>query len=64
MLGLKLNHVSKRGHWGLYEATERLWWYDHIRRMTTEKYDYNGEGWYFRFDDDNTMSYKYALQIT
>ena len=24
-----------------------------------EKYDNNGKGWYFRFDDDNKMIYKY-----
>ena len=34
------------------------------RHTTTEKYDNNGKGWYFRFDDDNDMSYKYILSIT
>ena len=29
-----------------------------------EKYDNNGKGGYFRFDDDNNMSYKYILSIT
>ena len=29
-----------------------------------EKYDNNGKGWYFRFDDNNYMSYKYILSIT
>ena len=29
-----------------------------------EKYDNNGKGWYFWFDDDNNMSYKYILSIT
>ena len=29
-----------------------------------KKYDNNGKGWYFRFDDDNNMSYKYILSIT
>ena len=28
------------------------------------KYNNNGKGWSFRFDDDNTMSYKYILSIT
>ena len=28
-----------------------------------KKYD-NGKGWYFRFDDDNNMSYGYILSIT
>ena len=31
---------------------------------TTEKYDNNGKGGYFRFDDENKMSYKYILSIT
>ena len=25
----------------------------HLKHTTTEKYDNNGKGWYFRFDDDN-----------
>ena len=29
-----------------------------------EKYDNNGNGGYFRFDDDNKMSYRYILSIT
>ena len=28
------------------------------------KYDNNGKGGYFRFDDDNNMSYRYILSIT
>ena len=28
-----------------------------------EKYDNNGKVWYFRFVDDNNMSYKYILLI-
>ena len=28
------------------------------------KYDDNGEGGYFRFDDDNNMSFKYILSVT
>ena len=28
------------------------------------KYDNNGKGWYFRFDGDNNMSYKYIISIT
>ena len=27
-------------------------------------YDNNGKGGYFRFDDDNNMSYRYILSIT
>ena len=30
----------------------------HLRHTTTEKYDNNGKGGYFRFDDDNHMSYR------
>ena len=30
-----------------------------------EKYDKNGKGWYFRFDDDdNNISHEYILSIT
>ena len=29
-----------------------------------EKYDNNWKGGYFRFDDDNYMSYRYILSIT
>ena len=28
------------------------------------KYSNNGKGGYFRFDDDNNMSYRYILSIT
>ena len=28
-----------------------------------EKYDNNGKGGYFRFDDDNKMGYEYILSI-
>ena len=31
----------------------------HLRHTTTEKYDNNGKGGYFGFDDDNNMSYRY-----
>ena len=39
----------------LYEATDLIWWYSHVRHTTTEKYGHNGKGWYFRFDDDDKM---------
>ena len=29
-----------------------------------KKYDNNMKGWYFRSDDDNTISYRYILSIT
>ena len=28
------------------------------------KYDNNGKSLYFRFDDDDTMSYNYIIEIT
>ena len=43
---------------------DRIWEYNHLRHTTTEKYDDNGKGGYFRFDDDNKMGYKYILSIT
>ena len=30
---------------------------------TKEKYDNNGKGWYFRFDEDNKMRSKYIHSI-
>ena len=36
----------------------------HLRHPTTENYDNNGKGGYFRFDDDNKMNYKYIISIT
>ena len=35
----------------------------HLRHTATEKYDNNGKGGYFRFDD-NKMGYEYILSIT
>ena len=35
-----------------------------ISDTTTEKYDNNGKGGYFRFDDDNKMGYEYIISIT
>ena len=37
--------------------------YNHLRHTTTIKYDNNGKGWYFRFDGENKMSYRYILSI-
>ena len=42
----------------VYAIRDRIWYNKHLRHTTTEKYDNNGKGWYFRFDDDNNMSYK------
>ena len=33
------------------------------RHTATEKYDNNGKGGYFRFNDDNKMGYEYILSI-
>ena len=45
-------------------ATDSIWWYNHLRHTITEKYDNNGEGWYFLINDYNKMSYEYILSIT
>ena len=42
--------------WDLYEATDRMWWYDHFRHTTIEKYDDSEKGWYIQYDDNNEMS--------
>ena len=48
----------------VYAKSDRIWCNKRLRHTTAEKYDNNGKGWYFRFDDDNNMSYKYILSIT
>ena len=48
----------------IYVIDDRIWQYNHLRHTTTEKYDNNGKGGYFRFDDDNKMGYGYILSIT
>ena len=48
----------------VYAIRDSLWCYKHLRYTATEKYDNNGKGRYFRFDDDNNMSYKYIISIT
>ena len=48
----------------VYAISDRIWHNKHLSHTTTEKYDNNGKGGYFRFDDDNNMSYKYILSIT
>ena len=48
----------------IYVIDDRIWLYNHLRHTTTEKYDNNGKGGYFRFDDDNKMGYEYILSIT
>ena len=38
-----------------------MWCYKHLRHTIAEKYDNNAKGGYFRFDDDNNMSYRYMI---
>ena len=33
------------------------------RHTAAEKYDNKGKDWYFRFDNDDKLSYKYILSI-
>ena len=35
-----------------------------LQAHNNAKYDNNEESWYFRFQDNNTMSYKYIFLIT
>ena len=42
----------------------RIWCNKHLRHTTTGKYDSNGKSGYFRFDDDDNMSYRYILSFT
>ena len=48
----------------VYAISDRIWCNKHLRHIATEKYENNGTGGYFRFDDDNNMSYRYILSIT
>ena len=48
----------------VYTISDRIWCNKHRRYTTTEKYEDNGKGGYFRFDDDNNMSYRCILSIT
>ena len=43
--------------------TDTINCYNHLRYATTERHKNNGKGWYFWFEDDNRMSYKYILSI-
>ena len=45
-------------------GTDSMRCYNHPRHTATEQYDNNGKDWYFRFDDDNEMNYKYSLSTT
>ena len=48
----------------VYAIIDRIWSSKHLRHTTTKKYDNNGKGGYFWFDDGNNTSYKYTLSIT
>ena len=48
----------------VYAISDRIWCNEHLRHTTTEKYDNNGKGGYFQFDDDNNMSHRYILSVT
>ena len=57
-------HTNSENKFPVFEISNRIWCNKHLRHITTEKYDYNGKGEYFRFDDDNDMSYRYIFLIT
>ena len=44
--------------------TDSIWWYNHFKHISTDKYDKNGKSLYFRFVDDNKKSYNYIILIT
>ena len=70
LFALKINctiiimKTTSRFSRNVYVISDRIWCNKHLRHTTTEKYDNNGKGGYFRFDDDNTMGYRYTLSIT
>ena len=45
----------------VYTISDIIWCNKHLRHATTEKYENNGKGGYFRFADDNNMSYRYIM---
>ena len=57
------HHETAQFSRDIYES-DSIWRYNHLRHTTTEKYENNGNGWYFWFDDDNKVNYKYILSIT
>ena len=58
------NEKNSRFSRNVYAINDRIWCYKHLRHTTTEKYDNNEKGAYFRCDYDNNMSYRYILSIT
>ena len=59
-----LMKTNSRFSRNVYTISDTIWCNKHLRHATTEKYENNGKGGYFRFDDDNNMSYRYILSIT
>ena len=55
---MKTNFLFSRN---VYAIRDRTWCNKHLRHTITEKYDNNGKGGYFRFEDDNNMSYRYIV---
>ena len=48
----------------VYAISNRVWCDKHLRHTTTQAYDNNGKGGYFRFDDDNNMIYRNTISMT
>ena len=59
-----LMKTNSRFSRNVYTINDRMWCNKHRRHTTTEIYENNGKGGYFRFDDDNNMSYRYIRSIT
>ena len=59
-----LKKTNSRFSQNVYTISDRTWCNKHLRHTTTEKYENNWKGGYFRFHDDNNMSYRYILSIT
>ena len=59
-----LMKTNSRFSRNVYTISDRIWFNKHLRYTTTEKYENNGKGGYFRFDDDDYMRYRYILSIT
>ena len=59
-----LKKTNSRFSRNVYKINDRKWCNKHLRHTTTGKYENNGKGGYFRFDDHNNMSYRNILSIT
>ena len=56
-----LMNTNSRYSRNVYTISDRIWCNKHIMHTTTEKYENNGKGGYFRFDDDNNMNMIYPF---